>query len=169
MEKKSKNKKPKPTKKEWLPRPKRVLSLDPGVANFGACLLIEGKPVKAYWVKAQQNITDDGVFINSMIELIDETKPDFIIAERYQFRGLQSMYVEVVSQMLGRLAMLTRLRYNLELNQISAAQWKTFYKIKKLPKGVWSLFPEEKDLFEAVHQVDAAAIGLYGYERLSQL
>lgn len=169
MAKKSKDKPKKAPPKEKLPRPKRVLSLDPGVANFGACLLIDGKPVKAYWVRAQQNIIDDGVFINSMIELIDETKPDFIIAERYQFRGMQSMYVEVVSQMLGRLAMLTRLCYNLELHQISAAQWKTFYKIKKLPKGVWSLFPEEKDIFEAIHQVDAAAIGKYGWERLSQL
>lgn len=165
---KSKPQIPKATPVKY-PKPNRILAFDPGVVNFGACLLVEGKPIKTYWVKAQQNIKDDGVFLNSIIDLIDETKPDFIIAERYQFRGRQSIYVEVVSQMLGRLAMLTRLRYNIELNQVSAAQWKTFYKVKKLPKGVWSLFPEEKNIFEAVHQVDAAAIGKYGYERLSQL
>jgi hypothetical protein len=155
--------------KDKVARPKRVLGLDPGVVNSAATLLIDGKPTKTYWVKAQQNIHDDGVFINDMIELIKETKPDMIIAERYQFRGLQSIYVEVVSQMLGRLAIITRLIFNKELVQISASQWKNFYKVKKLPKGVWSLFPEERKLFEAIHQVDAAAIGKYGWERASQL
>jgi hypothetical protein len=161
--KKAKTKK----KAETLPikKFKRVLGLDPGVVNFGATLLIDGKPNKTFWVKAQQNIYDDGVFINNIIDIIRETKPDLIIAERYQFRGLQSVYVEVVSQMLGRLSIITRILFNKELVQITAAQWKNFYKVKKLKNGVWSLFPNCR-IFEEIHQVDAAAIGKYGWETL---
>lgn len=143
-----------------------VLGLDPGVVNFGATLLVDGIPTKTFWVKAQQNVTNDGVYINNILDIIHDTQPDLIIAERYQFRGPQSVYVEVVSQMLGKLSILTRMLYNKELVQITASQWKNFYGIKKLPKGVWSLFPD-CNIFQEVHQVDAAAIAKYGWEKVS--
>jgi hypothetical protein len=143
--------------------------MDPGLKNFAACLLINGEPEKTFWVKAQQDVNNDTVFLNNIIELIEETKPDLLIAERYQFRGMQSMYTELVSQMLGRIAILSRYKYSLELIQISASQWKKFYNIKNLSNGVWSLFPNHKHLFDAIHQADAAAIGKYGYERFDVL
>lgn len=156
------------TKKAKKPKgtpPRRVLGLDPGTVNFAWSFLVDGKLEQTGWLQAQPNVTDDASFINNSIELFMALKPDAVIAERYMFRGVQSIQTELINQMLGRLAVITKLYLEQDLYQISSSQWKNFYKVRKLKNGVYDLFPEDTARFELVHQVDAACIAKYGYER----
>jgi hypothetical protein len=156
--------KKKPGKSKGI-RPSRVLGLDPGTRNFAFSFLVDGKLERTGWVDSQDNVTDDSCFLNNCIELLLELKPDAVIAERYMFRGMQSVQTELISQMLGRLAVITKLYIGQDLYQISSSQWKNFYKVRKLKNGTWDLFPEDEARFEEIHQVDAACIAKYGYER----
>jgi hypothetical protein len=133
--------------------------------NFAFSFLVDGTLEETGWLKPQPNVTDDAAFLNNIIELILRLKPDAIIAERYMFRGIQSIQTELISQMLGRIAIITRYYLGQELYQITASQWKNFYKVKKLKNGVYDLFPEDTERFDLIHQVDAACIAKYGQER----
>lgn len=158
----------KKAKKLLFEQPKRVLGFDPGKANYAWALLVDGELKETGWVRAQQEVMDDTAYLLDMIELFEKIKPDLVIVERYQFRGRQSVYTEIVNQMIGRLSMLCKMKISQDLLQVSPSQWKNFYKVKKLDKGVWDIFPEDQDKFEAIHQVDAACIAKYGYERWYQ-
>lgn len=133
--------------------------------NFAWSFLVDGKLEATGWVDPQINVTDDSLFLNTIIELFLELKPDAVIAERYMFRGMQSVQTELVSQMIGRLAMLTRMYLGQELYQISSSQWKNYYKVKKLKNGTWDLFPDDHAKFDEIHQVDAACMAKYGWEK----
>lgn len=158
----------KKAKKLLFEQPVKVLGFDPGKENYAWALLENGTVKQTGWVRAQQTVTDDLAYITDILELLEVIQPDMVIAEKYQFRGMQSIYTELVNQMLGRLSVLVKIKLNQDLVQISPSQWKNFYKIKKLKKGSWDIFPEDLNKFEAIHQVDAACIAKYGYERWYQ-
>lgn len=136
-----------------------VLAMDPGKVNFSWVYWLDG--VKKYgWVKPIVDVNDDVEFLNCIIELITVFNPDYIVLERFMVRNRgQSIHAETINQMIGRIAVISRLYAGKDLIQLTAAQWKTHW-LKKW-KEDWS---ETYKSMESIHQRDAAAMARYVQE-----
>lgn len=91
--------------------------------------------------------------------LISEYGVDFMIAERYQSRGMGGVTIELVNQMIGTLRSIGT-DTNTPLKVMPASQW-------KVPLGhqgvvLDDVYAKAKTMFVSDHEVDAAYIGLYG-------
>lgn len=144
----------------------RVLSFDPGSVNMGCSLLEIDRSTKSIAVLAdavlmhplhdiKQFKKEQALFLSEVSEWISKGKPDAIIAERFQSRGLKGLTIECVCMMLGLLSML-----NLPVLYITAATWKNRYQ-KRFNIDLRELY---KELQVAPHQLDSALIGCFGAE-----
>tara|TARA_R100001132_G_C3273249_1_gene95306 strand:+ start:3306 stop:3731 length:426 start_codon:yes stop_codon:yes gene_type:complete len=131
--------------------------MDPGRKNFAWALREEGEVTRVGWVDPIDTVTEDTAFINSCIELLVDTQPDFVVLERFMVRGGgQSMLAETLNQMIGRVAVLTRTYAGVELIQITSAQWKNWW--NKSIKEDWH---EAYANVESIHQRDACGMSEY--------
>jgi hypothetical protein len=150
----------------------RVLSLDPGMVNFGFS-------VSEYWPKKQKvkligtNLiantirepkvhlgTQKQLFQEEIQEIITEYGPfDLCIAERYQIRGIGGgTTIECINLMLG-IVMCT---VPADIRVITAATWKNAFNRTHDLDEVYTKFGKTR----TPHEFDAFCIGLY---RLSQV
>lgn len=134
--------------------------MDPGRRNFAWALRENGKITQVGWIKPIVNVTEDSEFVNDCIELLLRFQPDFVILERFMVRGSggQSMLAESLNQMIGRLAILTRLYAGVELVQITSAAWKNWWNKNHEGKDPWHKVYAD---VESVHQRDACGISQY--------
>ena len=118
-----------------------VLALDPGSRNFGWCWIKSATvkrggilPKTIYEIKGGSIDKVYAEFIEGMIKLLDETKPDIIVAERFVVRGFGANLAELVSYMLAFFCYEAYKR-SITFELLTAAQWKTaLTKITDLPK-----------------------------------
>lgn len=143
---------------------KLVLACDPGSVNFGIALvgLRKDRP-KIYANAVLMAPVNDLVHFNrSSAEFLAEFdqwvafKPDGIVAERFQSRGLMGSTIEAVGSMVG----LVKGRYQLPVKLTVASTWKN--KVQRR-FGI-----DLKDVYSAAdvqpHQIDACLIGIFGLE-----
>lgn len=131
--------------------------MDPGRVNFAYALREYGAITDVGWVTPLENVTEDTAFINSFIELVVRTSPDFVVLERFMVRGGgQSRLAETLNQMIGRIVILTRMYAGVELIQITAAQWKNWWN-----KGIEEDWHEAYSEVGSIHQRDACGISEY--------
>lgn len=136
-----------------------ILAWDPGVKNFAFCHWI-GEVKEVGWVRPLVDVNNDVDFVNDIIELLTRIKPDYVVLERFMVRNRgQSIFAEKINQELGRIAVLARMVSGLDLIQLTAAQWKTWW--LKTKKQNWE---EVYSDVESVHQRDACGIALYASE-----
>jgi hypothetical protein len=144
----------------------RVLTLDPGSRNAGiACVATKKQRVKVVANSIITNpindLTQFGPLRDTYVAEIDRWittfKPNGIIAERFQTRGIGGPLIEQVSIMLGIIAG----RYpHIPIKLITAATWKNdFHRNHDCTLD---------DLYRLTlttpHQLDACFIGIYGLE-----
>ena len=143
----------------------RVMSFDPGSRNMGiACVGMKDNRLGVLANSVMTNPINDLVNFNAIrpafFEEVDRWfaayKPQAIIAERFQTRGLGGPLIEMVSVMLGMLAG----RYNVPVLFITAATWKNDYQRR------YNIDLKEtyKEILIQPHQLDACLIGCYGIE-----
>jgi len=151
------------------------MGFDPGVVNHAYAVLDDREPVATGMLQYPlQSVADDARFINEYIELLHKYKPQVVVCERYTFRGRQSVYAELVNLMIGKMSIIIMQELGIPLVLIQSAQWKNFYKVKKLPKvkgvkkGSWGIFPNHQKFFKVVHQVDAASMCLWYVDNLER-
>lgn len=145
----------------------RILSFDPGSVNMG-CSLIEIDKTDPKSIKVLANTvllhpindikrfsTEKEKFINEINTWLQFGKPDAIVAERFQARGLRGTTIECVCIMLGLLA-----SFKLPILLITAATWKNRYQ-SRFAINLKSLY---KEILTAPHQLDSALIGCFGAE-----
>ena len=144
----------------------RLLSFDPGSVNMGCSLLEITRSTKSITVLANTVLMhplhdikkfqqEQKQFVSEIKEWIEKGKPDAIIAERFQSRGLKGLTIECVCMMLGLLSML-----GLPVLYITAATWKNRYQ-KRFKIDLREIY---KEIQVAPHQLDSALIGCFGAE-----
>ena len=144
----------------------RLLSFDPGSVNMGCSLLEINRSTKSISVLADTVLMhplhdikrfrqEQSLFISEVKSWIENGKPDAIIAERFQSRGLKGLTIECVCMMLGLLSML-----DLPVLYITAATWKNRYQ-KRFKIDLREIY---KEIQVAPHQLDSALIGCFGAE-----
>lgn len=144
----------------------RLLSFDPGSVNMGCSLLEINRSTKSISVLADAVLMhplhdikrfrqEQSLFISEVKSWIEKGKPDAIIAERFQSRGLKGLTIECVCMMLGLLSML-----DLPVLYITAATWKNRYQ-KRFKIDLREIY---KEIQIAPHQLDSALIGCFGAE-----
>ena len=131
--------------------------MDPGRKNFAWSFRV-GDDYQLGWIEPVVNVTEDTAFCNDFIELLVKFEPDFVILERFMVRGGgQSMLAETLNQMIGRMAILTRVYAGLEMVQITSASWKNWWRRNHGEEGWHKVFAE----VPSVHQRDALGISKY--------
>lgn len=145
---------------------KRILAFDPGSRNMGIALVAKkGKNLGVIANSVMTNPVNDLTmvnapkqkFIDEVGRWVDEYKPQGIIAERFQTRGLGGPLIEQVSFMLGLLAG----HFGLPIKLITASTWKNKFQRRfdiDLKEDVY------KEIKIQPHQLDACLIGCYGLE-----
>lgn len=144
----------------------RLLSFDPGSVNMGCSLLEINRSTKSISILADTVLMyplhdikrfrqEQSLFISEVKSWIEKGKPDAIIAERFQSRGLKGLTIECVCMMLGLLSML-----DLPVLYITAATWKNRYQ-KRFKIDLREIY---KEIQIAPHQLDSALIGCFGAE-----
>lgn len=145
---------------------KRVLALDPGSKNMGISVVAMNKN-RELRVVANSIVTSPiydltkfstqrEMFLAEMDRWFDLYKPNAIVAERFQTRGLLGPLVEIVSVMLGLLAG----RYNVPIKLITAATWKNDFN-RRFPYQLDDLYKKAR---VTPHQLDSCLIGAFGLE-----
>lgn len=154
-----------------IPKPRGsyrcILALDPGKTNMAVSIvaLVGNRPkvlaskVMLYPLADMKDLQRNlQPFLKEIAVWINTFKPGAIIAERFQSRGLMGTTIEVVSAMLGALA----IKYpKLPLKVITAATWKVPYQ-RKFDIDLKELYKWCKT---EPHQLDASMIGVYGIEK----
>ena len=151
--------------KQINPEARRVLSFDPGSVNMGVSC-VEYTPETGYKVLTnavlshplhdiKQFTQSRDLFLQEVNSWITSYKPQAIIAERFQSRGLKGTTIECVCIMLGLLASL-----NLPVLFITAATWKNRYQ-KRFNVDLKEIY---REIQVAPHQLDSCLIGCYGIE-----
>ena len=144
----------------------RILSFDPGSVNMGIsiveivdrprvlCSAVLENPVSDITNLSNQRI----LFVSEVQAWIKRFKPQAIIAERFQSRGLRGTTIECVSMMLGMLSMM-----NLPFTFITASTWKNQYQ-RRFAVDLREVY---KEIAVVPHILDSALIGCFGLERLN--
>ena len=159
-----------------------ILSFDPGTENMAFCVLdyqtLElhrvGKLLTT--ITKQNSYRQRKAYRNQIQRLLDTYKPQYVVAESYQNRGMfRGAQVELVNLMLG---ILIDKFPGLEL--VQASTWKGHMrrqyindpKVQKqyIKKGKKSYRFEMEHLLESktisIHEMDAIGIGVYKAEKL---
>lgn len=151
--------------KQLNPEARRVISFDPGSVNMGVTCL-EYTQDTGYKVLANAVLTnpihdikqfthEKDLFLQEVNSWISLYKPNAIIAERFQSRGLRGTTIECVCIMLGLLASL-----NLPILLVTASTWKNRYQ-RRFNVNLREIY---KEIQVAPHQLDSCLIGCYGIE-----
>lgn len=146
----------------------RILSLDPGTANFGYAVIdIRHKGEKTSFrvlengkcehtvktLKTGKTLREEMALHEYWLgDLVARYSPDAVAAERYMTRGINGPTVECVNIMLGMVFMLVPTPSKI----MPAATWKNAVS----RQGV-DLKEQYKKTMVTPHQVDAAMIGVY--------
>ncbi len=92
--------------------------MDPGKVNFAWVLWDRGQVIESGWVTPLGKVNDDAEFITDFIELLCKTTPEFVVIERFMIRNRgQSVLAEIINQMIGRIAILTKTHAALDVIQ----------------------------------------------------
>jgi hypothetical protein len=151
------------------PDTKRILTIDPGSRNMGISVVaVNGRG--RLKVVANAIVTDplfdltklgpqSDVFMSEIGKWVDLYKPNGIVIERFQTRGLLGPLVEIVSVMIG---LIRGQHPNIPIKAITAATWKNEF-ARRHGKGV--LDELYKLSRTTPHQLDSALIGVFGLEK----
>jgi hypothetical protein len=145
---------------------KRILSLDPGSKNTGIAIVAINK--NKTQVVANSILTNPlydltkflqqrEIFREEIDNWIQTYKPNGIIIERFQARGLLGSLGELVSIMIGIISE----RYSLPIKLVTASTWKNQWNRKFLDYPLDDLYKKCKI---TPHQLDAILIGRFGLE-----
>jgi len=130
--------------------------MDPGKVNFAWVHWCNGVQ-EAGWLSTMPDVNNDAEFMNEFIELVVRIQPDFVVLERFMVRNRgQSVHSEIINQMIGRIAVISRTHGGRDVVQLTAAQWKNWWNKQK--KKNWE---ELYEFLPSVHQRDAAGIAGY--------
>tara|TARA_R100000656_G_scaffold104176_1_gene76108 strand:- start:139012 stop:139431 length:420 start_codon:yes stop_codon:yes gene_type:complete len=131
--------------------------MDPGKVNFAWVHYCGGEVLEYGWIKVMTDVHEDVVFINNFVNLLTRLNPDYVVLERFMIRNRgQSVHSEPINQMIGRISVLTRVFGYRMTNQVTPAQWKTWF--NKQQKENWE---ETFSFLPSVHSRDAAGIAKY--------
>lgn len=143
---------------------KRILAFDPGSVNMGISIVdlydnlphVRANATMNYPIHdITQFMAEKRKFLEEVNAWVSKYRPQAIVAERFQSRGLRGATVECVSMMLGILSTL-----NLPVLFITAATWKNNYQ-RRFNCNLRDVY---KTLNNTPHQLDASLIGCYGIE-----
>jgi hypothetical protein len=145
----------------------KILSMDPGTANFAWSVIEVCKPFKPtvlasgmieYPVKSMSDgiMPSLDMFRAEVSEIMDEFEISHVAMERYMTRGLKGATIELVNVMIGAVLSIGYLDFKIkDAWVIPAAQWKNEFN----RRGCLEEFYKTVEC--VVHQVDAVMIGLY--------
>lgn len=142
----------------------RILGFDPGVKNFAYAVYdTDSESVVGFgWVPGVEVNENDIDFINTVLDIVHTVNPSMIGIERFAFRDRASVESEPINHMIGKLDLLCRIHGHKPV-LIMPAHWKVKLNVRNLARGSRDIFPDQ--IFEAVHQADAAGIAKYVYEK----
>lgn len=158
-----------PTLSGLKPETKRTLNMDPGSRNMGISVTALN-PAGKFKVVANSLITNplfDLTLFGSQREFfmaevdawIQLYKPDGIIIERFQTRGLQGPLIELVSIMIGLIAG----RYpEIPIKLVTASTWKNDFARRHGPEALTELYKASRT---TPHQLDSCFMGVYALEK----
>ncbi|BAG41664.1 RuvC_resolvase like protein [Ralstonia phage phiRSL1] len=144
----------------------RVLSFDPGSRNFGiSCVATKNGKVR---VMANSIVTNPifdltrfevqkKTFLAEIGQWVELYKPQALIAERFQTRGIGGPLIEIVTTMNA----LVSAHFGLNTLLIVASQWKLAYQ-RRFDFALDDLY---RQVLVPPHQLDASLIGVYGLEK----
>lgn len=149
---------------------KRVLALDPGSRNMGISIV-------ALSAKGRLRVMANSIVTNPVYDLtcfgpqrdeflaeidqwVELYKPNGIIIERFQTRGLLGPLIEIVSIMIGLLAA----RYRIPVKLVTAATWKNEFHRRFADINV-TLDEMYKLSRTTPHQLDSCFMGVYALEK----
>lgn len=150
----------------------RVLGIDPGTTNFAYTAVdirgtqrIKGvKIIKRGVISGTVKLLtgnlheDSGKFIEELRSLISEIKPDVVVYERYQSRGMKGTTIELVNMMIGML-MVMSWDTKFPIQGIMPSTWKNAVNRKfDLKEDVYAHMPKSKQ-----HNLDAFLIACYAF------
>lgn len=143
---------------------KSILAMDPGTKNF-AFAWVKDANVCAAGILSQaiQSIKLDRLgssssnFMEEIERLIDQTKPDIIVIERFMVRAFGTKLIELISFMLGVIAIICKER-GIALRLITPAQWKT---AAKKTIDLKKLYAEGRKYNLPPHPLDAMCMARY--------
>jgi hypothetical protein len=154
-----------PTSSKLKDSTPRILSCDPGSRNFGiAVVATDGSQVKVAANSILTNPIHDltkfesqkQVFLREVGGWIDLYKPNALVVERFQTRGLGGPLIEMVSSMNALMSGY----FNLKTLLITASTWKNYMQ-RRFEFDLNELY---KEFAIPPHQIDASLIGVYGLE-----
>ncbi len=148
----------------------RILSFDPGTKNFAFSVIdfnLKTKKVKLVDIGTltvdESPLTYCVNFQKTFSKVVKAHDIDFVVAERFMFRGSSSVHSEKVNFLLG-LASSILAKRGLSLFLVPASLWKRFYtwKGKKgKDKNIVVGSPYGKHVFDTAHESDAAHLGYW--------
>lgn len=160
----------------------RFIGVDPGSSNFGYSVVERGRRIAILEFgqieDTVKNLTDKpqkppksrrkkegpippleeamALFLSVFEHLLDQYKPDEVIAERFQPRGIKGKSTELVSFMLGIMALCCK-RRNIRFRVTIAGTWKN--KVNR-NYSIDLAYDFGKMLGISPHEIDAILIGL---------
>lgn len=149
----------------------RVLSGDPGKVNFALAvvdikkkLTIVGTKMCEHPVQAMHLdvVAAAQEFLQELDDLWDTYGPfDAVCFERFQSRGLGGNTIEVISLMLGLVAVFAH-KHGIPAFFITASQWKNAFNRTMTLKQLYEDYKlTSKKSPKAIHEFDATLIGVY--------
>lgn len=157
-----------------------ILAGDPGTKNFGLSVIKYKNGDLDYpeilfcnFFKSPIQELKNETFniqllaLNAEIQaIIEEFKPNFIVLERFQGRGIRGSLAEKVSMSVMGIAEMGNLS-NIKTRLITASQWKNFFNKNKFRKLV-DVYSHAKSLYKLEpHLIDATFIGMYATDNKS--
>ena len=150
------------------PDTKRVLALDPGSRNMGISVVALNSHKKLR-VMANAIVTNPiydltafgsqaDAFLAELDQWIAVYKPNGIIIERFQTRGLLGPLIEIVSIMIGLIGR----RYGVPVKLVTAATWKNEFHRRFETCTLDDLYKESRT---TPHQLDSCFMGVYALEK----
>lgn len=152
-----------------------ILSMDPGVTNYAASVIrakrVDDKlKIKVLGTKMVKNTIRDikspqaetEEFRKEIRDLYDKFDCSYIVAERFQTRGIKGKTIESICMMLGVLA--TQFQ-DADIINLTASTWKNQYNRNLDLKDLY-LDLKDKKSDKEVHELDCTLMGIY---RLCQI
>lgn len=145
--------------------PLSILAFDPGLRNFAACHVKHGKVRFASYVQntldeiKNATLTDKATaFMHEMMDLLDYTKPDVVVIERFMARRFSAKIIELIAMMIGMLVVMCNDR-DIKMEIISSSQWKIPFKRLGDLTGLYAVGKNKFDL--EPHVIDAMCMCRY--------
>lgn len=156
-------------------KPITILALDPGTHNFAAsilrgCLRKDQLAVQIVGTKMIPTIKDmkdaqsqHNRFISEIVELYNDYGFSYIVAERYQTRGIKGKTVECINLMLG---IILNEFSDLDISFLTASTWKNRYNnnldLNDLYEDLKEAESDKKVVDrKTVHELDCSLLGVY--------